>query len=97
MDYIDFRDIGIDFRDIGTLVSEARSSLEYLWKKRENTVRPHCESPDFYYQQRPRLRCKSCEKEYWPLQGTGFTILGISASQWLSLIKLPPRCFVWGD
>ncbi len=78
----------IDFREIGTLVSEARLSLEYLWKKRGNIVCPHCESPDFYYQQRRRLRCKSGKKEYWPLQGTRFTILGISPSHWLSRIKL---------
>ena len=78
----------MDFREIGKLVSEDRLSIEYLWKKRGNTVCPHCESPEFYYQQRWRLRCKGCKKDYWPLQGTRFTLLRISPSQWLSLIKL---------
>jgi hypothetical protein len=30
----------VDFRETGKLVSEDRFSLEYLWKKRGNTVCP---------------------------------------------------------
>ena len=78
----------MDFREIGKLVSEDRFSLEYLWKKRGNTVCPSCSSSDFYYHQRWRLRCKGCKKDYWPLQGTKFILLRISPSQWLSLVKL---------
>jgi transposase len=78
----------MDFREIGKLVSEDRFSLEYLWKKRGNIVCPHCDSSEFYYYQRWRMRCKGCKKDYWPLQGTRFTLLRISPSQWLSIIKL---------
>jgi len=78
----------MDFREIGKLVSEDRLSLEYLWKKRGNTVCPSCSSSEFYYHQRWRVRCKGCKKDYWPLQGTKFTLLRISPSQWLSLVKL---------
>ena len=78
----------MDFKEIGKLVSENLLSLEYLWKKRGNTACPHCDSSEFYYHQRWRLRCKECKKDYWPLQGTRFTLLRISPSQWLSLIKL---------
>jgi hypothetical protein len=39
----------MDFREIGKLVSEDRFSLEYLWKKRGNTLCPSCSSSDFYY------------------------------------------------
>jgi transposase-like protein len=70
----------MDFREIGKLVSEDRFSLEYLWKKRGNTVCPSCSSCEFYYHQSWRVRCKGCKKDYWPLQGTRFattdTIIG---------------------
>lgn len=78
----------MDFREIGKLVSDDRSSLEYLWKKRGNIVCPSCSSPEFYYHQRWRVRCKECKRDFWPLQGTRFTLLRISPSQWLSLVKL---------
>jgi transposase len=78
----------MDFREIGKLVSEDRLSLEYLWKKRGNTVCPSCSSSEFYYHQTWRVRCKGCKKDYWPLQGTRFALLRISPSQWLSLVKL---------
>ncbi len=78
----------MDFREIGKLVSEDRFSLEYLWKKRGNTVCPSCSSCEFYYHQRWRVRCKRCKKDYWPLRGTRFALLRISPSQWLSLVKL---------
>jgi transposase len=78
----------MDFREIGKLVSEDRFSLEYLWKKRGNTVCPSCSSSEFYYHQRWRVRCKGCKKDYWPLQGTRFALIRISPSQWLSLVKL---------
>jgi len=78
----------MDFREIGKLVSEDRFSLEYLWKKRVNTVCPSCSSSEFYYHQRWRVRSKGCKKDYWPLQGTRFALLRISPSQWLSLLKL---------
>lgn len=78
----------MDFREIGKLVSEDRFSLEYPWKKRGNTVCPFCSSSEFYYQQRWRVRCKECKKDYWPLQGTRFSLLRILPSQWLSFVKL---------
>lgn len=78
----------MDFREIGKLVSEDRLSLEYLWKKRGNTVCQSCSSSKFYYHQRWKVRCKGCKKDYWPLQGTRFALLRISPSQWLSLVKL---------
>jgi len=78
----------MDFREIGKLVSEDRLSLEYLWKKRGNTVCPSCSSSEFYYHQRWRVRCKGCKRDFWPLQGTRFSLLRMSPSQWLSLIKL---------
>jgi len=78
----------MDFREIGKLISEDRLSLEYLWKRRGNTVCPTCSFSEFYFHQRWRVRCKGCKRDYWPLQGTRFSLLRISPSQWLALIKL---------
>jgi len=78
----------MDFREIGRLVSDDRIALEYLWKKREPTICPFCDSSEFYFIGRNRVRCKECRKDLWPLQGTRFSSLRIAPSQWLSLIKL---------
>ncbi|HRU80322.1 MAG TPA: transposase [Methanolinea sp.] len=78
----------MDFREIGRLVSDDRIALEYFWKKRELTICPFCDSSEFYFIGRNRVRCKECRKDLWPLQGTRFSSLRIAPSQWLSLIKL---------
>lgn len=78
----------MDFREIGKLISEDRISLEYLWERRGNTDCPSCSFSEFYFHQRWRVRCKRCKRDYWPLQGTRFSLLRISPSQWLALIKL---------
>ena len=78
----------MDFREIGKLVSNDKISLEYLWKKRGKATCATCNSSEFYFIGRWRIRCKSCRKDLSPLKGTRFTRLRISPSQWLSLIKL---------
>jgi transposase len=78
----------MDFRDLGRLVSEDRHSLEYLWKVRGDMACKSCNSSEFYYLERSRVRCKQCGKDIYPLKGTRFSKLRISPSQWLSLIKL---------
>lgn len=78
----------MDFREIGKLVSDDRVSLEYLWRKREESICEQCSSSEFYFIGRWRVRCKSCRKDNTPLKGTRLTQLRISPSQWLSLIKL---------
>lgn len=54
----------MDFREIGKFFSEDRFSLEYLWKKRENTICLSCLISEFDYYQRWRVRCKECKKDY---------------------------------
>ena len=78
----------MDFREIGKLVSNDKISLEYLWKKRGEATCDTCNSSEFYFIGRWRIRCKSCRKDLSPLKGTWFTRLRISPSQWLSLTKL---------
>lgn len=78
----------MNFREIGRLVSEDRLSFGYLWTKRGNIICPRCDSQEFYYHQRWKVRCKGCKNDYWPLKGTRFALLRITPSQWLSLIKL---------
>jgi transposase-like protein len=78
----------MDFREIGKLVSDDRISLEYLWKSKGAIVCPSCNSSDFYFIGRWRVRCKRCGKDIYPLKGTRLSQLKISPSQWLALIKL---------
>ncbi|MDI9633613.1 MAG: IS1595 family transposase [Methanolinea sp.] len=78
----------MDFREIGRIVSDDRSALEYLWKRRGTTICSSCGSSDFYFIGRSRVRCKNCRRDIWPLQGTKFSLLRIAPSQWISLIKL---------
>lgn len=78
----------MDFREIGRLVSEDQNSLEYLWNNLGKSVCPSCDTADFYYLKRSRVRCKRCGKDIYPLKETRFTELRISPSQWISLIKL---------
>lgn len=78
----------MDFREIGKLVSDDRISLEYLWRRREKTICDACNSSDFYFIGRWRVRCKSCRKDHSPLKDTLFAHLRISPSQWLSIVKL---------
>jgi len=78
----------MDFREIGKLVSDDRISLEYLWKSKGTIVCPSCNSADFYFIGRWRVRCKRCGKDIYPLKGTRLSHLRISPSQWLALIKL---------
>ena len=73
--------------EIRRQVSEDKHILEYLWKVRRNTVCSSCNSSDFYYLERSRVRCKRCGRDIYPLKGTIFSELRISPSQWLSLIK----------
>jgi hypothetical protein len=63
------------FGDIGRLVSGDQHSREYPWRKRGEPICPSCNSPDFYYLKRSRVRCNRFDKD--PLKGTRFTELPI--------------------
>lgn len=78
----------MDFREIGRLVSEDKKALEFLWKRQKNAECPFFETSDFYFIGRGRVRCRSCKRDIWPLQNTRFSLMKISPSQWISLIKL---------
>jgi hypothetical protein len=47
----------MDFREIGKLVSDDRISLEYLLRARGKTPCDTCNSSDFYFIGRWRVRC----------------------------------------
>jgi transposase len=78
----------MDFREIGKLVSDDKISLEHLWKSKGTTFCPSCDSTDFYFVGRWRVRCKRCGKDIYPFKGTRLSQLRISPSQWLAVIKL---------
>ena len=78
----------MDFKEIGGLVSDDRMSFEFLWDKLGNKSCPGCGSHEFYFMGGKRVRCKSCKRDFWPLKGTRFSLMNISCSDWLSIIKL---------
>jgi len=86
---VDFKEIGgMDFKEIGALVSDDRMSLGYLWDRLGNKSCPWCGCCGFYFMGGKRLRCRSCRRDFWPLCGTRFSLMNISCSDWLSLVKL---------
>lgn len=78
----------MDFREIVRLVSSDKTALEFLWKRKGLKVCPHCGGSEFYYIGRARVRGQRCKRDIWPLRNTRFSLMKISPSQWLSIIKL---------
>ena len=79
---------GMNLIELGKLVSDEKKSLQYLCKKLEYLSCPSCDRKEFYFMTRQRIRCARCGYDFRPLNGTGFSTIKISASKWLSLIKL---------
>jgi hypothetical protein len=46
------------------------------------------EQPDFISFWQRKSSMPSCKRDIWPLQNTRFSLMKISPSQWISLIKL---------
>lgn len=74
--------------ELGRLVSDERRSLQYLCNKLNNLSCPCCGQGEFYFMSRQRLRCTKCGNDFRPLVDTSFSLIKISASKWLYLIKL---------
>jgi len=79
---------GVGFKEIGALVSDDRGSFMYLWDKFGNKDCPGCGSREFYFMGGKRIRCKACKRDFWPISGTRFSLMNISCSDWLSIVKL---------
>ena len=55
---------GMDFKEVGGLVSDVRRSFEFLWDKLGNKICPGCGSHEFYFLGGKRVRCKSCKRDF---------------------------------
>lgn len=78
----------MDLIELGTLVSDEKRSLQYLCNKINDLYCPSCGQKEFYFMSRQRLRCAKCGCDFRPSNCTNFSIIKITASRWLSLIKL---------
>lgn len=79
---------GMDLIELGKLISDEKRSLQYLCNKLNDLSCPSCGQREFYFMSRQRLRCARCGSDFRPLNDTSFSIIKISTSKWLSLIKL---------
>lgn len=79
---------GMNLIELGKLVSDEKKSLQYLYNKMKDLSCPSCGQRELYFMSRKRLRCNECGCDFRPLNGTNFSTIKISASKWLSLIKL---------
>lgn len=79
---------GMNLIELGKLISDEKKSLQYLYNKINDLSCPSCGQRELYFMSRKRLRCNKCECDFRPLNDTNFSAIKISASKWLSLIKL---------
>ncbi len=78
----------METREFGRLISDDNQALEYLWNRIGERCCPHCNSSGYYFMGSKRIRCKQCKRDCWPLKQTKFSLMKISPSKWLYLIKL---------
>lgn len=78
----------METQEFGKLISDDNQALEYLWKRLERHSCPYCGSSQYYFMGKRRVRCKQCKRDRWPLKNTKFSLMNISPSKWLYLIKL---------
>jgi len=70
------------------IVSDERRCFEYLFQQLPAYSCSFCHSSDHYPVSRQRVRCKQCRRDIKPLSGTGFSLLTISCSTRLIILKL---------
>jgi len=78
----------VNFSDFISVASDEDRSFEYLCNRLTALSCPRCGQRDFYVMTRKRLRCKACRKDLKPLKETKLSLMNLSSSEWLSLLKL---------
>lgn len=78
----------VKFTDFISIASDEDRSFEYFCNRLNDLSCPHCGNREFYAMSRKRLRCKFCRKDLKPLKETKLSLLNLSSSEWLSLLKL---------
>jgi transposase len=75
-------------REFGRLIADDSQALEYLRNRIGDPSCPYCSSRQYYFMGSERVRCRQCKRDYWPLKDTKFSLMNITPSKWLYLIKL---------
>jgi len=78
----------VNFADFVRIASDEERSFEYFYNRLNEVSCPRCGHHEFYVMTRKRLRCKSCREDLKPLKDTKLSLLNLSSSEWLSLLKL---------
>lgn len=73
--------------ELSKIASNEKKSFEYLIDKLRIEC-PRCKSDKFYIMDRKRIRCRTCSNDIRPLNNTKFSLLRLSCSEWLLMIKL---------
>ena len=73
--------------ELSKITYDEKKSFEFFLKRKDLHC-PKCKSKEYYIKNRNRVMCKKCRSLYRPLKNELFSLLRISYSQWLSIIKL---------
>jgi hypothetical protein len=75
----------METKEFGGRISDDNRALEYLWSKKGEAICHYCTYSQLGSK---HVRCKQCKRDYWSLKATKFSLMNISPSKWLYLIKL---------
>jgi len=78
----------VNFINFVSIASDEDRSFKYFCNRLNALSCPYCGYREFYVMTRKRLRCKACRKDLKPLKETKLSLLNLSSSEWLSLLKL---------
>jgi len=78
----------VNFAEFIRIASDEDRSFEYLCSHLKPLSCSLCGHNEFYIMTRKRLRCKACKNDFKPLKNTKLSLLNLSSSEWLSLLKL---------
>src|SRR5208337_1937960 len=78
----------VNFSDFISIASDEDRSFEYFYNRLNALSCPGCGHHEFYVMTRKRLQCKACRMDLKPLKNTKLSLLNLSSSEWLSLLKL---------
>lgn len=78
----------VKFMNFVSIASDEDRSFKYVCNRLNALSCPYCGYREFYVMTRKRLRCKACRKDLKPLKETKLSLLNLSSSEWLYLLKL---------
>ena len=80
----------MDFLSFAKTVHDDTASLKFIESRCSKKVAcKFCNGKQLYIMKsRNQLRCKSCKRDFKPFDDSNFSILKLSYSKWLALIKL---------